>query len=60
MKQLGWDADASKWSDADEDEFRSTVMSRMDFANDQDVVKKAEKRMSVVIHQGRSRHRTRH
>jgi len=49
MQRLGWDADASKQSDADEGEFRSTVISRLGFANDQDVIKEAKKRFHAYV-----------
>ncbi|KAG6959549.1 hypothetical protein JG687_00008742 [Phytophthora cactorum] len=49
MKRLGWDADASKQADADEGEFRKTVIYRLGLANDQDIIKEAKKRFHEYI-----------
>ncbi|KAG6622181.1 Puromycin-sensitive aminopeptidase [Phytophthora cinnamomi] len=49
MKRLGWDADASKQADADEGEFRKTVINRLGLANDQDVIKEANKRFHAYL-----------
>ncbi|KAL4094675.1 hypothetical protein PRIC1_010333 [Phytophthora ramorum] len=44
MTRLGWDADSSKQGDADEGEFRKTVIYRLGLANDEDVLIEAKKR----------------
>ncbi|KAF1783937.1 ERAP1-like C-terminal domain [Phytophthora cactorum] len=49
MKRLGWDANASKQADADEGEFRKTVIYRLGLANDQDIIKEAKKRFHECI-----------
>ncbi|KAE8884831.1 Puromycin-sensitive aminopeptidase [Phytophthora fragariae] len=49
MKRLGWDANGSKEVDADEGEFRKTVINRLGLANDQDVIKEAKKRFHAYL-----------
>ncbi|ETP29338.1 hypothetical protein F442_21503 [Phytophthora nicotianae P10297] len=49
MQRLGWDSDGSKQADADEGEFRKTVIYRLGLANDQDVIKEAKKRFHEYI-----------
>ncbi|CAH0518322.1 unnamed protein product [Peronospora belbahrii] len=49
MRRLGWDADLSTQVDADEGEFRKTVIYRLGLANDQDVIREARKRFHEYI-----------
>ncbi|OWZ08715.1 Metalloprotease [Phytophthora megakarya] len=49
MKRLGWDVDDTTQGDADEGEFRKTVIYRLGLANDQDVIKEAKKRFHAYI-----------
>ncbi|KAG1710221.1 hypothetical protein DVH05_017225 [Phytophthora capsici] len=49
MKRLGWDANVSTQTDADEGEFRKTVIHRLGLANDQDIIKEAKTRFHAYI-----------
>ncbi|KAI9918988.1 hypothetical protein PsorP6_011799 [Peronosclerospora sorghi] len=49
MKRLGWDPDPSKPADADEGEFRKTVIHRLGLAGDEEVIKEAKKRFSAYM-----------
>ncbi|CAI5716348.1 unnamed protein product [Hyaloperonospora brassicae] len=49
MKELRWDADPAKEADADEGEFRQTVIRRLGLAGDKDVIAEANKRFHAYI-----------
>ncbi|TDH66031.1 uncharacterized protein CCR75_001396 [Bremia lactucae] len=49
MKRLGWDVDSLKQADADEGEFRKTVIYRLGLANDQDILIEARKRFHAYL-----------
>uniref|UniRef100_A0AAV1UTA9 Aminopeptidase n=1 Tax=Peronospora matthiolae TaxID=2874970 RepID=A0AAV1UTA9_9STRA len=49
MSRLGWDADPSKQADADEGEFRKTVIYCLGLADDKDVIKEAKRRFHAYI-----------